>query len=87
MTLRHVLGGNNLGYQGQAPASFLDSGAKHQAQPTTASDTADRVSRTYGRSPTGTMEFLDDGVQGLATVGQPGQKRQGVTDEAAGDGA
>src|SRR5918994_514765 len=49
--------GNNLGYQGRAPASFLLSGAQHQAVPTTASDT--RPSFTHLRGvPPGTIRFL-----------------------------
>jgi hypothetical protein len=39
MRLRNVLGGDNLGYQGQAPTSFLPSGTRHQAEATTASGT------------------------------------------------
>jgi hypothetical protein len=65
MTLRHVLGGDNLGLQGRTPASFLDSGARHQAKPTTASDTADEF-----HPPTG-GRASDHGVLGCTDTDAP----------------
>src|SRR6266545_5127867 len=53
MTLRHVLGGNNLGYQGQAPASFLGSGANAPSQTDDSERHRRRVSPTYGWSRQG----------------------------------
>src|SRR6266540_5127370 len=53
MTLRHVLGGNNLGYQGQAPASFLGSGTNAPSQTDDSKRHRRRVSPTYGWSRQG----------------------------------
>src|SRR5438034_10308115 len=59
MTLRHVHGGNNLGYQGRAPTPFLFSGTPRAPSATGDGERHRRPSFTHLRvAPPGAMVFL-----------------------------